>query len=345
MPSTTELPPTVTSCFENGHGAASCRELLAAGATDNDLERWTRHGLVVRETRGRYVLPHAHDVSADRHQQARADHLSKLAAALTAAPDAVAGLRSAAMLHHLPVSSVPLIPEIIRHPDRPHLSGTRTVRTTLLELDRERLDNLETTSLERTGVDVALDLRTQSALMTVDAALAQGASLQSMWQILRARGSVRGCRSARQTLSWADGHAASALESMSRFELMNRSVPRPQCNVWLSWRGTRYCVDDFWPEWGIVGESDGRIKYEGSLAVGDTLWQEKLRQEWIEQLSLLVVRWTTPEIRTSAEGVADRWFRLQTRRQREPWHRPDGLTIWQNPLPNRRTALARQFGG
>jgi hypothetical protein len=59
----------------------------------------------------------------------------------------------------------------------------------------------------------------------------------------------------------------------------------------IEWRGTRFRVDDWWEEFGIVGEADGRIKYEGSLAVGDTLWREKKRQHWLEQRDLLEVRW------------------------------------------------------
>ena len=45
--------------------------------------------------------------------------------------------------------------------------------------------------------------------------------------------------------------------------------------------------DFYWDEFGVVGEADGRDKYDGR----DVLWDEKERQEDLERLGIVVVRW------------------------------------------------------
>lgn len=337
------LPDAVVTTLRTQGGAASCVELLRSGATDNDLERWVRSAALIRLSRSRYALPLANDPADDRWTATRNRHLHQAAGVLTAAPDAVAALRTAAIVHGLPVDSVPPRPEVIRHPDTSALLGARVVRTVLPETHRENRDGIEITTLDRTAVDLALDLPTPRALICVDAALSRGASITVMARILSDRGPVRGCRQARRTLDWADGHAESALESRSRGELLLCGLPRPRCNVTIRWNGQEFRVDDLWDDLGIVGEADGRIKYEGNLVQGDSLWKEKIRQEWLETAAgMLVVRWTSSEIQYAPQEVADRWVRARDRRRHEPWQPPPGLTMAQAPLPDPRAVLIRQ---
>lgn len=338
------LPATVVDVFARWGGAASCRDLLAAGASDNDLERWARNGLVVRVGRGRYVVP-TDPPPADPYQRARVEHLDRLAPLLALAPDAVAGLRTAAIVHDLPVIAVPPRPEIVRHTDRARLSGARTVRTPVIELHRDQVGPYWVTSLPRTAIDVALDLPPQQALMTVDAVLARGVPGPELVDILAARGPVRGCRDARRCLDWADGRSASALESYSRAVLLRWGLPRPRCNVWLRANGTTFCVDLLWDELGIVGEADGRIKYEDpAIVTPTTLWDEKRRQEWLEDLGFLVIRWTADRIFQQPDDIVGRWHRCRARRHTEPWRWPAELMSWQGPLPPRMEP-ARQIDG
>jgi hypothetical protein len=190
------------------------------------------------------------------------------------------------------------------------------------------------TTLERTAVDVALDLPTPDALVTVDAALRRGTDLGQIKEMLLARGAVRGAKRARQTLDWADGHSETPIESMGRGQLLMHGVPRPRSNVWIQLGNRSYRVDELWDDLGIVGEADGRIKYEGELAVGDTLWQEKVRQEWLEnEVGAFVVRWTGVEMRSRPLQVVRRWERAVARRRQLAWQPPDDLITWQDPLP------------
>ena len=61
-------------------------------------------------------------------------------------------------------------------------------------------------------------------------------------------------------------------------------------------------ADFGWPLIGVVGECDGLSKYRDS----DVLTAEKLRQESLEQLGLVVVRWTW-------EDITRRPFQVQAR--------------------------------
>jgi very-short-patch-repair endonuclease len=63
-------------------------------------------------------------------------------------------------------------------------------------------------------------------------------------------------------------------------------MPEPQ--VWLGDEaGTIGRVDFLWREPCVVGEADGRVKYRDN-----ELWQEKLRQERLEDAGFTVLRWT-----------------------------------------------------
>ena len=161
--------------------------------------------------------------------------------------------------------------------------------------------------------------------MTVDSVVRSGADPSQLLAALEARGPVRNCCRAAQTLQWADAHSESALESWGRGELLVRGVPRPDCNRELRFGGREIRPDLLWLDLGIVAEADGRGKYDDDP---DALWREKRRQEWMESaLGLLVLRFTYAEVRADPAGLASRWFRLAERRATEYWVWPAGLYV------------------
>lgn len=312
-------------------GAATTQQLRAAGMSREQIARSIKNGQLGRRLRGTFTLPTPKS-HADRYTRRRTEHLREIAAVHAAIPDVVVAFRSAALCWELPVCEIPVQPEVIRAPSSARLSSARTVRTTVPQDQLVRGATITATSLERTCVDLALDLPTPEALITIDAALARGGLREAMTQILGSRAKVRGCRRAEQTLQWADRHAESAFESRSRGELLLLGVPVPECNVVLELNGQSFRVDLYWGEFGIVGEADGRLKYQGRLATSDTLWKEKLRQEWLEsEAGLIVVRWNSSEMRWAPHGVADRWFRAYERRMRQPWVPPKDLISRKRP--------------
>ena len=195
------------------------------------------------------------------------------------------------------------------------------------------INTVHVTSLERTAVDVALDLPTPQALITVDAVLRRGADLHLMMTLLRSLGPVHGCRRAHQTLIWADGHSESPLESFGRGRLLLQGIPQPSSNISLRLDGQEFRTDHWWDDLGIAGEADGRGKYNLPISSHDTLWAEKLRQEWFEDaLGLSVVRYVEREVRLAPHAVAARWERRAAQRLSKPWMPPVGLEVFQRPI-------------
>ncbi|HEX5017285.1 MAG TPA: type IV toxin-antitoxin system AbiEi family antitoxin domain-containing protein [Actinomycetes bacterium] len=320
----------VTQLLLSTGGGAATETLVALGADKRDLNRMCYEGALTRVARGFYALGHAHD--EDRWQQQRSEHLRHAAAMCDVGAVTIA-LSSAALARTLPVNRIPERPEVIRPPGSAVLLGARTLRRPLEPGDVQLVRGVPVTSLARTAVDVALDLPTPEALITVDAAIRRGATSAAMSEILVALGGVRGCRSARLTVELADPHAESALESRGRGELVMRGAPRPLCNVSFRIGETEFRVDHWWPDIPLVGEADGVLKYSGDRA-REALWEEKLRQEWFEDtLGLTVFRYGDREVRLAPDGLYDRFMRRADHARGRLWTPPPRLEVFQRPPP------------
>ena len=85
----------------------------------------------------------------------------------------------------------------------------------------------------------------------------------------------------------ADGRAESALESWTRSRFITLRLPMPdlQRNV-VGASGWVARSDFLWDEYRVVGEADGKVKY-----LQDELWDEKQRQDDVEDAEYEVIRW------------------------------------------------------
>ena len=326
------LPPGVRSRIFDLGGGATTGQLHAWGLSTGKLERLVRDGQLVRVARGCYRLPSA--AGEDFWAKLRSDHLKSLAAQITV--DAAAGLRTGAMVWGPPVSDIPAHPEVIRPPRSHRPRGLRTVCTALSTEDVVTVNGIAVTSIERTAVDVAVDLPIPQALVTLDAALRRGARRDLMLAILQRRGRVAGASKARQAIGWADPFAESAVESRGRGELLVRGVPRPECNLTFKFQGEVFRPDDYWKGLGLTGEADGRGKYDRERWVEDPLWEERVRHQWFEdELGMKVFRWIDREMRLTPDATAARWRRLAAREEVRLWVPPSGLEVVRKPLPLR----------
>ncbi|MGV8908728.1 MAG: hypothetical protein ACOH1Y_07080 [Propionicimonas sp.] len=152
----------------------------------------------------------------------------------------------------------------------------------------------QVTSIERTAVDVARSLRYEQAVAVLDAALHAGANPGLLEEIVRSSAGRKGVRTARVALLFADGRSESVGESISRVRMAEVGLPAPdlqfdvinQYGVWVArsdfhWKGRR-----------VVGEFDGRIKYDGSRSeVADAVMAEKSREQAIRDAGWWFVRW------------------------------------------------------
>lgn len=119
-----------------------------------------------------------------------------------------------------------------------------------------------------------------------------------------------GIRKARDVIAFADGRAATPLESVSRVVFREMGLPPPELQVTVACYESgnpRIIVDFLWPEFGVAGEADGLLKYDEDLDPKRvSLRAEKLRQEEIEALGYTVVRWTWDDIWRRPEWVVAR---------------------------------------
>lgn len=159
------------------------------------------------------------------------------------------------------------------------------------------IDGLEVTSLPRTIVDIARSSGFVEGLIVADAALAgvavPGLGLRSVTKLDLAReipgpGS-RGVAFARSVVEFADHRSGSPLESTSRASMATAGLSRPRLQHEFNDADGRMIVDFWWPEWGVVGEADGRSKYEdprfrNGRSLEQVLVDEKWREDRIRQI-------------------------------------------------------------
>ncbi len=184
-------------------------------------------------------------------------------------------------------------------------------RTTLMRR-RHRAGNLDIVEhgglLLASAADAAVDIARWGGLIpgvcAMDSALHQELCV---WEELREAleripAGSRGLRVARTALGLADERAESPGESVSRVRQWQGRLPQPVLQYVLDAGGRVIRVDFYWASINLVGEYDGRIKYDPASFGRDTravLLDEKDRQNELEDLyGVKVRRW----------GWNDAWY-------------------------------------
>jgi len=185
-----------TAALERLGGHADSRSLLRL-TTRRRLRRAVKQGKVLRQARGRYLLPTA----AEAH---------RTATELTA----VVALRSAAAHYGWEMKTQPPLPEVTVRAKRNLPAERRTgVRVLWVDLPPDDVRNGVTTPL-RTVIDCARHLPFDEALAIADSALRSGLVTPDdlRWAIVRGAGAD----AVRRVLRYADARAANAFESVLR---------------------------------------------------------------------------------------------------------------------------------
>ncbi|WP_309709558.1 hypothetical protein [Pseudolysinimonas sp.] len=166
----------------------------------------------------------------------------------------------------------------------------------------DRLEGLEVTTLARTVIDLARVAPFSVGVVAADAALRgdpggthraldRGLLLDEIGPPGR-----RGAARARQVVEFADAGSGSPGESLSRASMLLAGIPAPVLQFKFSDRLGVIVADFWWPQFDLVGEFDGRIKYEDPrYLAGRTPQQavldEKFREDRIRALGPRVSRW------------------------------------------------------
>jgi very-short-patch-repair endonuclease len=261
------------------------REALESGWTQSALTCAIRRGSLRRLRRGVYTAEAGFSPALDAIGAARAY------------PGAVVSHRSALLLHDLPlVGAAPPLPELTVPPRAAgNLAAVHVHRATLRDDDITEVSDVTMTSVARTLADVSRHRPVATAVAAIDAALrAERVTVTEIEDVLRFCWNWPRVARGHRALRLADARSESALESISRVVLhrLRMPAPEPQANIHDDHRRFVARADFYWDEPGVVGEADGRLKYDDR----DVLMREKQRQEELEELGLVVIRWDWADI-------------------------------------------------
>ncbi len=292
----------------------SVRSVAALGISRPEILALQRRGHVHKIRHGAYCLSEAWEAG----ERDSALHRRILAAS------AMVGMRQpiyacgpfAAELHDLPLPSwQPKIIDLVRdsgRDTRPAQSGVKL---------RNRLEGVRIVSRNLTGEEVTVvggipvvgiaaasmtsvvDMQDEYAVAVLDAALAAGIDMRQLLEVGERWMSTRGMSAAMRMVPMARSGAESPLESISRVRFVRQGLPQPVLQQeFHDGRGFIGRVDMWWPDWRVVGEADGLMKYDDP----SVLRMEKVREDRLRALGLSVVRWTWDEIWKSPDDVVAR---------------------------------------
>lgn len=275
-------------CLE--HGAFLRSEAVAVGIDDAALRRGLKAGLLVRVRHGAYTFAELW-AAADASER----HLTLVRTIARTSEGRVAvSHHSAALLHGMDLWDV------------------RLARAHLTRLDGNA-GRVLADAVHHEGVCADAELTTRSGLTVVPAARA---ALESALLLDVEHGLCvvdSGLRAelftqedlaaqARRMKSWpegkhlqivtrlADGRKESIGESRSHYMFWRAGLPAPALQYEVYDRGVLVGITDFaWPEHGLLGEFDGKVKYGKYLRPGedpgDAVFREKQREDLLRRLT------------------------------------------------------------
>ncbi|KQX61609.1 hypothetical protein [Angustibacter sp. Root456] len=175
-------------------------------------------------------------------------------------------------------------------------------------------EGLRVTSPARTAADVLRHLPASESVAMVDVALRLGqTSRAAIDEVLRRQAGWTHVPRARLAREWLDPRRDSYLESSSFALLASRGILPPLSQVHVYDAAGRFVgiVDGLWLPEGVVGECDGRSKYDldviGRLDPVEArrqILREKAREDALRSTGLGVVRWGTYEVRHRLDDLA-----------------------------------------
>jgi hypothetical protein len=187
---------------------------------------------------------------------------------------------------------------------------------TLRPQDVVRLDGLAVTAETRTVADCLRHLPLPDAVAVADSALHQRlTTLSQVDEVLRFQAGWPYITRARTARPLLDARRESPLESQSFTVLWQCGIPLPWSQVYVYDAEGQFVavVDALWIAAGLVGECDGRTKYDLDLvgrrdpeAVRAALLREKVREDRLRATQLGVIRWGTWDLRHDPAGLARR---------------------------------------
>lgn len=275
-------------------------DVVLDGGDATSLGRDVRRGTLVRLAAGVFVREALWSGACSRHR-----HVAQARAVVSRlGPSAVLSHGSALAVHGFPVLG--------DRPSRVHVLAPRRTRAKVgplvhqhaaaaSPLDVDVVAGLRVVPAARAAVDVARVGELRAGVVPLDHGLRVGAFDGAEVQaVLAAFPRVPGSRRAAAAVAFADGRAESPGESISRVAVHTAGLTAPVLQQRFPEQGPTIGVVDFWwPEFGVVGEFDGEVKYRDremrrGRGPGQVVVDEKTREGALRALPEVrtVVRWT-----------------------------------------------------
>ena len=267
-------------------------EAVDAGLTRDQVRQRVRSVSWQRVTRGAY-LPRPEEAFAglDDFARARVEHIQRSIAAAERNPGTTICDGSAALFHQMQLMAIPARVQLAVPPGR--WTGTRhgiDFRRREFADDERVHGRVPVATAPRTWLDIACTRPLADARAAGDSGLRREVlspgDLQEMTARLDGRrGRVRAARAH----ALLDPERESPLESASFAYFVVHRIPLPRCQVVIHATSGRFLarVDFWWEGARLVGECDGRMKYESR----EDLYAEKRREDALRDEGLRVVRW------------------------------------------------------
>lgn len=289
------------------HDIAFVAELHEVDCDGRPFRRAVKLGDTVRIHRGAYM-----SAALWRNLEPRERYRHQVIAAAGASKThPVLSHRSAAVVWGLPlIGTLPQLVDVLssKKAGTSKDSSFHRHATRFLHSEIEFVDGVSITSLRRTVIDLALMVPFSAAVAAVDWALSPGTgsnpkpslSPEELFETVDALRPSGGARRAHRAIEFGDGRSGSAGESISRAVIHELKLPAPVLQKRFEDRlGVIGCTDFWWPDFGLMGEFDGAVKYlrEGvpnGRSITDTVLAEKKREERLRALGPSMVRWLWP---------------------------------------------------
>lgn len=260
-------------------------EVRRFGGSERALARAVRSGELSRPRRGSYVDPAIWKALSPEDQHA----VLVLAASAAATNPPVFSHESAAVWWRFPiVGGLPRRPQITVEPGSGLRSNGSVARheAPLAPTEVIDIEVLRLTSIDRTLVDYIAGRSFLSGACAAEFLLYAG--LIDQGRVARAideRRPFRGSRKVEAVVRFADASSASPNETLCRVAFEQLGYPQPeQQREYSGSRGQHYSVDFYWPQFDVICETDGRVKYENPTFLAgrspqQALWDEKTRED------------------------------------------------------------------
>ncbi|GAA4669550.1 hypothetical protein GCM10025780_11000 [Frondihabitans cladoniiphilus] len=214
---------------------------------------------------------------------------------------AVSLLDHEVVVSHASAAALWGLPRLGHRPERVQVTDPTVARSTSKQTtyrhagsvpheDVREVGGVLVTSPVRTAVDLSLRVPLRQAVVALDHGLRVGLfSKDDLSDHLDRRTERRGRVMAGKAIAFADGRADRPGESLSRVVMHESRLTPPELQYEFRLPGGRRAfVDSFWPQWGIVGEFDGFVKYRDAglrrgLSAEDVVVAEKLREDLVRR--------------------------------------------------------------